>query len=149
MLAVRNHGRLSKKGYEPTTSSCKMTTDTVNAWPPKVNSKFWMRPIGRIDRVSAIYSQKGHDSHLVMSSLEQVASLMTLTPDPPSIMQPDTWCPRIRIWTIGFCESIRGGPGVGAVMWTDGCVVSRAVKEWIVSFKRGSRCSNLCNGIKI
>ena len=93
MLAVRNHGRPSKKGYELGASSRKMTADTLNACPPKVNSIFWIRPIGSTDRVSAIHSQKGHNSHSVMSSFEQVTSLMTLTPDPPSIMQLDTWCP--------------------------------------------------------
>ena len=90
MLAVRNHGRPSKKGYEPGASSRKMTADIVNACPPKVNSKFRIRPMGRIDCVSAIRSQKGHGSHSIMLSLEQVASLMTLMPDPPSIMQLET-----------------------------------------------------------
>ena len=39
----------------------------------------------------------------------------------------------------GFYKSIRGGPSVGVIRWTDGCAGSQEVREWIVSLKRGSR----------
>ena len=139
MLVVRNHGWPSKKGYEPGASSCKMMVETVKVCPPKVNSKFRIRSMGQTDRVSAIYNQKGHDSHSVMLSLKQVASLMTFKPHPPSIMQSETCCPRTRIWINGFCESIKGGPLAGAVRCTVGCTMFRAVREWIFSLNRGSR----------
>ena len=38
------------------------------------------------ERVSAILSQNGQESHCVIQSHWQVASLMTLTPEPPSII---------------------------------------------------------------
>ena len=97
MFAVHNHGQPSKKGYEPGASNLKMTIDTVKACPPKVNSKFRIRPMGQTKHVSSMCNQNGDDSHSVMSSLEQVASIMTFTPDPPSIMLPETCCPRTKI----------------------------------------------------
>ena len=70
-----------------------MTADTVNACPPKINSKFRIRLIGRTDRVSAIRSQNGHASQSVMPRRLHVVLLITFTLEPSSTMHPMISCP--------------------------------------------------------
>ena len=45
-----------------------------------------MSSVGLTKLVYAILSQNGHGSHYLMPSVSQVRRLITVTPDPPSII---------------------------------------------------------------
>ena len=88
ICAVLSHGRPSNKGYAPCTFNCNTTTDIRKACPPIVTSKSRMSPVGQIELVFAILSQKGHGSHSRMPKVSHVLLLMTFTPDPSLIIVP-------------------------------------------------------------
>ena len=80
-----------------------------------MTDNFRSRPRGRMERMSAIRSQKGQISHDVMPRFVHVALLMTFTPDPPCTMHPFISVPCTRTLMAGFWWSMTVGPGLGSV----------------------------------
>ena len=87
MLAERSQGLPSSIGYAPGASSASTTTEMSKRWPPMMMPNFWIKPNFR-QWVSAMQSQKGQASHSESPNYLHVFALITLTPEPPSIIQP-------------------------------------------------------------
>ena len=106
MLAERNHGHPSRRGYAPGASSPNTTAEISNRWPLMMFDNLCNSPRGLIECVSAILSQKGKFSHVVMPRLLHVALLMTFTPEPLSTMHPAISVPCTSTLIVGFWWSI-------------------------------------------
>ena len=115
ILAERNHGRPSRRGYAPRASSASTTTQISNKCLLIMMDNFRKRPRGRTERVSAIRSQEGRFSYEVMLRLLQMALLMTFTPEPPSTTHPVISVPCTKTLIAGFWWSMTVGPWLGSI----------------------------------
>ena len=92
MFAECNHGRPSSKGYAPGASRANTTSDISNVCSPITIFNLRSSPNGRMDLVSTMRSQNGHASQSVRPNRLEVALLMKLTLEPPSMMHPYISC---------------------------------------------------------